>query len=837
MVESETTKVESTALENSLMETNSNPPSVEISTLQQLNRDSLDSEGKATVSTTNMLNDCPLNGDDSKRLTESSSGFPKEPSANETDGGTTEPRGTSNKEAPIIHDSSNPKSSNHISQNLHNSHNSSVQISNIQNQSNSQNPSIIENSPIVQNSPSKKLSSLQKSSKNSKLSGVQKSSNGKKSSTGQKSKKSSTGQNSANSQNSVNSSLVENTNVENTSIDEKSSNDENLLNDKNLSTDQNSSSARKSSIEDNHDEREQIKEILNLKVRINGIKTTKTVVATETNIQDEKRCSRPASPEINRTITPINAETQRLPESYESLVTRPVVPPRRKYSSKSAKFVREPTPGPDFTTEINSEFEKGESIKKIEENQMHNGSLENSQPSCERLIADQLNNESSESQIETKFEELKLEERGDNLENRVKFNDEKLEDQENGKVNRPITEAVTEWLRKADSTDLFVTTGLETETESEEDDENLTRKPPKNLQGNPIPALSSNGCVNNELLMRLTNCGEFARINKRIREQLKSLENSSVLRRKRSTRNKRKMENKKQMNKKADYNGNIKIDSVKDNLIFVGDCDFTKEDSVAGVRVASNSRMSEEVKILHCPAEDPTIVRTFEKGEIVVSIDGKLLPDTKFHYEPMLGKFGANENEQTERFEKDKTNLVNCNDKVKITEKGEIETKLEKRDETEETELPSIGSIEEPDVLDCWEAEILEPIVSPKKQNSDDNSRDGDILENDLDPGVEHVKRYYRLVRGSVTSGTSVEDEKSEKTNSGNVPNSPESLQSEEIPCFMSKKKMPIDEAFEVYESCYNGNQYITLDPRFRRQKLGHEDGPIPCKAVCCNIQ
>ncbi|XP_051157476.1 uncharacterized protein DDB_G0284459-like isoform X2 [Leptopilina boulardi] len=786
-VDSQSIKIESTPHENnSHMETNSNLPSLEISTLQ-MNFNSSEEE-KATVSMTNMLNDCSINGDNSKRLmTESSSGFPQEPSANETDDGGTIRGDSNNKDESNFHDSSN-SSSNHIISNQHNHSSSNHQNSNlakIQNSSNSQ----------------------KSSSSSSKLANVQKSPTSKKSSNGKKSNKSATIQKSSpsNVQNSTN-------NIQNTANIQNSSNIQNPLNDQKLSNDENSlniynsSNVRKSSLDNlNHDEREQLsREILNLKIRINGIRTTKSIV--ETNSQDEKPCSRPASPEINRTITPINGETQRLPESYESLVTRPVVPPRRKYSSKNTKFVREPTPGPDLTDEINSELETIE--KKIEEN-----------GSCERL---------DNSLIET----TKLDEK---FNERIKIKEEEEDEEklkQEGKVNRPITEAVTEWLRKADSTDLFVTTGLESETDSnddndddeEEDDENLTRKPPKNLQGNPIPALSSKGCVNKELLMHLANCGDFARTNKRIREQIKCMTNntSSHSRRKQNSKNKKQ----KFANTTADYNGNIKLcDSVKDNSMFVGDCDFSnKEDSVVGMRVALNSRINEKelMKIQENRNEDSTIVKTFEKGEIVVSIDGKLLPDTKlFHYESKL----IENYEQTERFEKDKTTMSNLiNSEKKSNEEIERET--------------SIGSIEEPDVLDCWEAEIVEPIILKNQKHASNSNENVAIEDNDN----EHVKHYYRLVRGSVTTSDTSDVINDEKTNSGTVPNSPASLQSEEIPAFMStkkEKKMPIDEAFEVYESCYNGqNQYITLDSRFTRQsKIGHEDGPIPCKAVCCNIQ
>lgn len=682
-------------------------------------RDSLVSVDKTKLDSTTMLNDFPKNGDESKRLTESRSGFQKEPSVNETDGGTTEPRRVSDIQEPNLQ-ASKPQDSTNLDTSFH-------------------------SSPHLCTGP--------------------------------------------NLHNSLNGDLK-------------------------------------------RDELEQrlSKDTLALKPRVNGIKEPEEDLSKLSNSLslleispssphgDVKPCSRPASPEINRTTTPINAETQRLPESYESLVTRPVIPPRRKYSSKSAKFVREPTPGPDLTSVVNPEVEN---LKVEKEEPRHNGSLdscENESKICERL-AEVSNDSGFESQTQMQLDDqLETEDRR-KPDDGIKLDRVKLE-------GRPITEAVTEWLRKANSPDLFITSNLESETESDEDDENVKGKPPKNLQGNPIPALSSNGS-NNELLL----CGEFART-----KQREELKNTSGSRSKRNSKNKKKTKNnskfedkilkKKAQAEKIDCNGTIRIsNSHKSSL--VGDCEFT-EDRVAGVRVALNSRMDEEVKILRVQDQeekdkDPATVRTFEKGEIVVSIEGKLLPKSK--YVPILRGGEIVEEEQTERVEKDR--------KSKNQEKGEYEV--------EEIEKgASLGSIEEPDVLECWEAETLEPVVSPRGLLSSKGSFHEGEAEEDLEE-VEHVKKYYRLARESVTSSTSVEEEHSdEQVNSGTVPNSPESLQSEKIPVFVSaeRQRIPIDEAFEVYESCYNGSQFITLDPRFRKQRsYNHEDGPIPCKAVCCNIQ
>lgn len=72
--------------------------------------------------------------------------------------------------------------------------------------------------------------------------------------------------------------------------------------------------------------------------------------------------------------------------------------------------------------------------------------------------------------------------------------------------SRPITDAVTEWLKRANSPDLFITSDdnddddddervLEEEEEGEEDN---CDDQSKNLQGNPMPALSVNGQASHE---------------------------------------------------------------------------------------------------------------------------------------------------------------------------------------------------------------------------------------------------------------------------------------------------------------------------------------------------
>lgn len=145
----------------------------------------------------------------------------------------------------------------------------------------------------------------------------------------------------------------------------------------------------------------------------------------------------------------------------------------------------------------------------------------------------------------------------------------------------------------------------------------------------------------------------------------------------------------------------------------VGVCEFTEEDSVVGVRVAASSRMtkgrkgvrkkgdaiSERVnaRVLEVSEAAETLpgdalpVRTYEKGEVVVSIEGKILPVTSF--EPFLSR--------------------------SVVEGGVVSAIEE---HTEDERASSVGSIEEPDVLECWEAEIVEPISTQKVVDSNDNT-------------------------------------------------------------------------------------------------------------------
>ncbi|KAI4501759.1 hypothetical protein M0802_003094 [Mischocyttarus mexicanus] len=344
----------------------------------------------------------------------------------------------------------------------------------------------------------------------------------------------------------------------------------------------------------------------------------------------------------------------------------------------------------------------------------------------------------------------------------------------------------------------------------------------------------------------------------------------------------------------------------KKNLLkknVAGVCEFVEKDSVAGMRVANSSRMNSKRNNVRCgrkvekvhrrPAESMNVkirrindvtgmedegieeedtmnVRTFEKGEIVVSIDGKFLQISPFaqfvHYIENVSK-SINQTDENNV----KKTIVDTNNKLekeKMDKKKRNSNDDDDNDDDDEVEstVASLISIEEPDVLECWEAETIEPIRTPKKMlQSQGVSYEGEAVEEDNfqaeEAIVEHVQKYYRFARESATS---VEEELLESkineldlkpfNKSKMVPNSPVELikgyQGEEIPIIMpnekdtsivGKLKMPIDEAFEVYESCFvDKSQSITLDSIFQQRKaLNRREGerPVPCRAVCCSIQ
>lgn len=269
-------------------------------------------------------------------------------------------------------------------------------------------------------------------------------------------------------------------------------------------------------------------------------------------------------------------------------------------------------------------------------------------------------------------------------------------------------------------------------------------------------------------------------------------------------------------------------------------CEFSDKDSDVGMRVAKNSRTNpkrskeEKEDEEEEDVDDDSLlpVKTFEKGEIVVSLDGEF--------------------------------LIAING-----DRGEFDYDSEDR--------CSLGSIEEPDVLEYWEAETIEPIVvdldTTKSLDYDDSTNKAN----------DHVQMYYRLqdsidgqVSSSLVTSSSLDDDEllinsidyyavppvsssllllneDYSIDSCCVAINDSSAPQLEIEAknigYDSKdfSRLPIDEAFEVYESCYT-EKSIRFAKKFieeneekstKRQLFNTNDGegPIPCKAVCCNIQ
>lgn len=85
--------------------------------------------------------------------------------------------------------------------------------------------------------------------------------------------------------------------------------------------------------------------------------------------------------------------------------------------------------------------------------------------------------------------------------------DSGFESQTKQKPSRPLQDAVGEWLKGTNSSEIFITSYPES---SESEDEELEEtEQPKNLQGNPMPALSVN--VDND--KRSTGLSKFAKAN------------------------------------------------------------------------------------------------------------------------------------------------------------------------------------------------------------------------------------------------------------------------------------------------------------------------------------
>ncbi|PBC25756.1 hypothetical protein APICC_08502 [Apis cerana cerana] len=561
---------------------------------------------------------------------------------------------------------------------------------------------------------------------------------------------------------------------------------------------------------------------------------------------------------------------------------------KRKYA-KGTKFVREPTPGPDLSNTVESENET--KIHELAENIEKKIDLSN-----DSKMEPCGDNVGEDDQVSSKFE-MKM------VCNRLSKEAIEATNEDSGFESQtqlsdyPIMKAVTEWLRREKSPDLFITSAISMDCEEDEDD--MDEEPPKNLQGNPMPALSVNSGADNAALSCAASCGEFAGISnikgRQEQQQQPEVSNSGASRRKKDA--KRRSEARRRVARhvlggKIDHEAVSSSDSCgqqeelnitkKKNLAkqqqdVVGDiCEFTETDSVAGMRVALNSRIdSKRVNArrakkqgksharnpsnnidtkIQCIedvddendegiVEDTMNVRTFEKGEIVVSEDGKLL--TSSTYDPNL------------RNHHDPPTVIKALDKSEpvkeaiIKEKRKTEEGLKRSSSMEDEEtgsrIGSLDSIEEPDVLECWEAEIIEPVITPKRiLQSEGIQCDGEAAEDDNieieQVNLDYVQKYYRLARESA-SIEEISLKAESPSSSKSVPNKNE--EKNEIPTQKKfaedKNNIPIDEAFEVYESCYTGNSlFLAIDSKvFKSRTLyGQEtETPIPCKAVCCRIQ
>ena len=716
-------------------------------------------------------------------------------------------------------------------------------------------------------------------------------------------------------------------------------------------------------------------------------------------VMNEQRGSRSASPGmINRTTTPINSMSQRLPESYESLVTRGsnasssasssvMTAPQtqqqaarnRKYTAKGPKFVREATPGPDLDV-IQQQQQQTVATAFIDEtNRKRNNKAENGNGSEPIIITPEavnripINNEiiaTGVEALEAEIQSYSLSTTGSFAEHHERnnrrdtnadgSNDDSGVESQTRFSDHPITDAVNEWLQRANSPELFVTSTVVSGSEPE-DDELEEEEPPKNLQGNPMPALSANSSVNDTASSRLASCGEFTKVTNgtvnskqltRIENNKRDTGNTDIDRSKKfgdksvvQSRRSRRMEAKRRGSKnKVDSRAFSKqrndartADPPKkeaaglgvasnsghvENKKVVNDgnddvCEFAENDSVAGMRVAKSSRTKKkfdsdgsrvdksrryttqdestvimlssrdvpvenvEVKVRRLTddndegiVEDEEVnVRTFEKGQIVVSIDGKVLPAAA--YEPILLQHQATNN-------KAKTWNEISSKPICSTITGESGRCDDRNDDETSTisetasKRNSLGSIDEPDVLECWEVETVEPIKTPKKLSARGTSQEGEAVEDDVgapeidSAGIELVRKYYRLeaMRDSGTSVTSIEEDfnnddsvatKSVMKNSlsNSSDRTMENFYNDEIPVIgermskivenmMNKSGIPVEQGVEVYESCYTGKSppYILgLEAKFRRTSVMYgkdpeREGTVPCKApACCNIQ
>ncbi|XP_054015678.1 uncharacterized protein LOC128896348 isoform X3 [Hylaeus anthracinus] len=716
---------------------------------------------------------------------------------------------------------------------------------------------------------------------------------------------------------------------------------------------------------------------------MNGVEET-LVNGKLMNSSNEETQEEPLSP-CNDERTPKTAENT---ENHESLTNAKL--PKRKYNAKGTKFVREPTPGPDLDGFADLENvlvnEKILAKDKVTNDLSLNGvSLSNdSSPKTESTVNSCEKTEMSNNVCNhlNKGDPVEISNEDSGFESQTRLSD------------YPITEAVTEWLRRANSPDVFITNASGSESEDEVDEE-----PPKNLQGNPMPALSANSGADN---VALSGCGEFARINNARGQEKKgnggSRKKRDGKRRSGEQRRVRHVEGKPENEavSSSDSCGQQEVPSRRKNPARqqdVGDvCEFAEKDSVAGMRVALSSRMMDSKRVnarrtkrQGRSVKDPTDIdakirciedvddegidedieengKTFEKEEKLLTTSRDDPSAISKNAKETTKESNGNDVEETnsrtpknetvsssevssrrenpacqdvgevcESTEKDtiasssrtmdskranprrakrqsrsakdisnidaKTrHLENVDDEndegivedtnVKTYEKGEIVVSREgkllttsrndastnktvpkdreiakestRSSEDENDRTNSLCSIEEPDVLECWEAETIEPVITPKRMlqcrgvlcegeavEEDTIETKEASVENCVENYVEnYVQKYYRLARNSVTS---VEEETSCKVNVDPsalkpVPNSSEQTKNtERILQGEKSNNVPIDEAFEVYESCYTGKTpFLGIDAKVFKSRTFYGqkgEGPVPCKPVCCNLQ
>lgn len=225
-------------------------------------------------------------------------------------------------------------------------------------------------------------------------------------------------------------------------------------------------------------------------------------------------------------------------------------------------------------------------------------------------------------------------------------------------------------------------------------------------------------------------------------------------------------------------------------------CEFTEMDSAAGMRVAESSRIIIE-------DEEVNSVKTFEKGEIIVSLEGKFIKSVE-------------------------ENLHNSN---------------------EEENNRSLGSIEEPDVLECWEEEKVE---SKSAANDELALKEESIMDGDGGFSTtnlqNHVRKYYCFTQNS---GTNVEDDSSDtgisnesqlsNDSSISIPGRPDRkienifIQEPVILSTVEEIRMrcmntPIEEALEARENFFTENLIF-------RRLFGRDGSVSKFKTVCCNLQ